>query len=213
MARSSHPDELQEIINRGPAAVGLTIADAPAAGVASAPETIEEIPDAQFRVERQEPAPAQLQEGVLLADSRDAAVATLRRQQIQVTSIRSRAARSRSCRASRCGVAAQAARDLHPPVLGHARRRPAAGAVPRDPRRARRSNRHFQAIIQQVRIDVESGASLADAMRKHPKAFDDLYVNMIAAGEAGGILDIILQRLSTYIEKVGQAEQRRSSRR
>ena len=61
-----------------------------------------------------------------------------------------------------------------------------------------------------MRIDVESGASLADAMRKHPKAFDDLYVNMIAAGEAGGILDIILQRLSTYIEKVGQAAAARS---
>ena len=53
-----------------------------------------------------------------------------------------------------------------------------------------------------MRSDVESGASLADAMRKHPKAFDNLYVNMIAAGEAGGILDIILQRLATYIEKV-----------
>jgi type IV pilus assembly protein PilC len=62
-------------------------------------------------------------------------------------------------------------------------------------------NRHFKEIIRQVRIDVESGASLADAMRKHPVAFDDLYVSMIAAGEAGGILDIILQRLSTYIEK------------
>ena len=62
-------------------------------------------------------------------------------------------------------------------------------------------NRHFSEIIRQVRIDVESGASLADAMRKHPVAFDDLYVSMIAAGEAGGILDIILQRLSSYIEK------------
>jgi len=62
-------------------------------------------------------------------------------------------------------------------------------------------NKTFAKILQQTRMDVEGGASLADAMRKHPKAFDALYVNMIAAGEAGGILDIILQRLSTYIEK------------
>ncbi|HEY9420204.1 MAG TPA: type II secretion system F family protein, partial [Thermoanaerobaculia bacterium] len=62
-------------------------------------------------------------------------------------------------------------------------------------------NKVFQAIIQQVRSDVESGSSLADAMRKHPKAFDNLFTNMVAAGEAGGILDIILQRLSVYIEK------------
>jgi len=59
----------------------------------------------------------------------------------------------------------------------------------------------FAKILQQTRMDVEGGASLADAMRKHPKAFDDLFVNMIAAGEAGGILDTILKRLATYIEK------------
>jgi type IV pilus assembly protein PilC len=63
-------------------------------------------------------------------------------------------------------------------------------------------NRVFQSVLNAIRSDVESGATLADAMRKHPKVFDDLYVNMVAAGEAGGILDTILQRLSLYIEKI-----------
>ncbi len=62
----------------------------------------------------------------------------------------------------------------------------------------------FQRIIMQVREDVESGSSLASAMKKHPQAFNELYVNMVAAGEAGGILDTILQRLSTYIEKAAR---------
>jgi type IV pilus assembly protein PilC len=62
-------------------------------------------------------------------------------------------------------------------------------------------NKNFSAVILQTRADVEGGASLADAMKKHPKAFDALYTNMIAAGEAGGILDTILKRLATYIEK------------
>ena len=62
-------------------------------------------------------------------------------------------------------------------------------------------NKTFAKILQQTRMDVEGGASLADAMRKHPKGFDELYTNMIAAGEAGGILDTILKRLATYIEK------------
>jgi len=66
---------------------------------------------------------------------------------------------------------------------------------------SQQENKTFAKILQQTRMDVEGGASLADAMRKHPKAFDDLYVNMIAAGEAGGILDTILKRLATYIEK------------
>jgi type IV pilus assembly protein PilC len=65
-------------------------------------------------------------------------------------------------------------------------------------------NKAFQRIVLQVREDVESGSSLANAMKKHPQAFSELYVNMVAAGEAGGILDTILQRLATYIEKAAR---------
>ncbi|MBS1819027.1 MAG: type II secretion system F family protein [Acidobacteria bacterium] len=62
-------------------------------------------------------------------------------------------------------------------------------------------DKNFSATILQTRTDVEGGASLADAMRRHPKTFDPLFTNMVAAGEAGGILDTILKRLATYIEK------------
>ena len=55
--------------------------------------------------------------------------------------------------------------------------------------------------VGEVRADVEGGSTYADALRKHPKVFDDLYVNMVAAGEAGGILDTILNRLAKHIEK------------
>jgi type IV pilus assembly protein PilC len=62
-------------------------------------------------------------------------------------------------------------------------------------------DKNFAAVILQTRIAVEGGAGLADAMRKFPKTFDPLFTNMVAAGEAGGILDTILKRLATYIEK------------
>jgi type IV pilus assembly protein PilC len=62
-------------------------------------------------------------------------------------------------------------------------------------------HKYFAQVILATRTDVEGGQSLADAMKKHPKVFDTLYVNMIAAGEAGGILDTILKRLAVYIEK------------
>jgi type IV pilus assembly protein PilC len=63
-------------------------------------------------------------------------------------------------------------------------------------------NKTFQKIIFQVRADVEAGMTLADSMAKHPRVFEPLYTNMVAAGETGGILDVILQRLSTYLEKM-----------
>ena len=63
-------------------------------------------------------------------------------------------------------------------------------------------NKFFQHTLSQTRQDVEEGATLAAAMARHPKVFDQLFVNMIEAGETGGILDLILQRLSTFIEKL-----------
>lgn len=66
---------------------------------------------------------------------------------------------------------------------------------------SQQENQVFKKVLLAVRQDVEGGASLADAMKKHPKVFDDLFTNMIAAGEAGGILDTILKRLAVYIEK------------
>jgi type IV pilus assembly protein PilC len=62
-------------------------------------------------------------------------------------------------------------------------------------------NKALQAVVRDVVFDVESGNTVADAMRKHPKAFSDLYTNMVAAGEAGGILDTILNRLAVFMEK------------
>jgi type IV pilus assembly protein PilC len=62
-------------------------------------------------------------------------------------------------------------------------------------------NKAFAKILFGVKASVESGASFSEALRKHPKVFDQLYVNLVAAGEVGGILDTILLRLTTYIEK------------
>ena len=142
----------------------------------------------------------QTQEGVLLADSRNAAVATLRRQQIMVTSIREKGRelpllprlplrinmKRISIFTRQFSVMLEAGLPLVQclEILGN-----------------QEENRNFKAILEAVRTDVESGASLTDAMSKHPKAFDHLFTSMIAAGEAGGILDIILRRLSTYLEK------------
>ncbi len=62
-------------------------------------------------------------------------------------------------------------------------------------------NKFLASSVKEVQADVESGATLADALRNHPKVFSDLYVNMVAAGEAGGILDTVLLRLSVFMEK------------
>ncbi len=66
---------------------------------------------------------------------------------------------------------------------------------------SQQENKGFKAVLTQVKGDVESGSTFADALKKHPMVFDNLYVNLVAAGEVGGILDTILNRLAAYIEK------------
>ena len=65
---------------------------------------------------------------------------------------------------------------------------------------AQAENPAFKTVVTALRTDIESGLSIADAMRKHPQAFTELYVSMVRAGEVGGILDTILERLSSYLE-------------
>src|SRR4029079_10673982 len=62
-------------------------------------------------------------------------------------------------------------------------------------------NKAFNAILKDVKNTVEGGATFSDALKRHPKVFDELFVNLVAAGEMGGILDTILNRLGIYIEK------------
>ena len=140
------------------------------------------------------------QEGALLADSRDAAVAALRRQNIQVSSVREKGREvrllpriPRRVGAKRLAIFTRQFSVMLDAGLPLVQCLEILGE--------QEEHKTFALTIQQVRSDVETGSSLADAMRKHPITFNNLYTSMIAAGETGGILDIILQRLSTYIEK------------
>jgi len=141
-----------------------------------------------------------VQEGVLVAENKEAAIAALRKQQIIVTAV------------------TEKGKEFALPKIGGGISKKEIAIFTRqfsvmidaglplvqclEILGSQQDNRTFQKILFQVRQDVESGATLADSMRKHPKAFDGLFCNMVAAGEAGGILDTILQRLSTYIEKI-----------
>ncbi len=140
--------------------------------------------------------------GERLADSRDVLRQLLRREQVTLTSIKEKG------------------REIAVPKLGR-RKKVAAKDLSIFTRQfsvmidaglplvqcldilaQQQENKTFQVVLTQTRQDVEEGSTLAAAMARHPKTFDSLFVNMIEAGEAGGILDLILQRLSTYIEKI-----------
>jgi type IV pilus assembly protein PilC len=137
--------------------------------------------------------------GVLVADSKDAAVAQLRRQQIVVTAVKEKGKE----------IAVPKWGGRVPPQLIAIFTRQFSVMIDAglplvqclEILGSQQEQKAFRRALIQVRQDVESGSSLADGMRKHPKIFNDLYTNMVAAGEAGGILDTILQRLAAYIEK------------
>jgi type IV pilus assembly protein PilC len=141
--------------------------------------------------------------GERMADSRDLLRQLLRREQVMLTSVKEKG------------------REVAVPKLGGGRKKVKAKELAIFTRQfsvmidaglplvqcleilaQQQDNKHFQMVLTQTRQDVEEGSTLAAAMARHIKVFDQLFVNMIEAGEAGGILDLILQRLSTYIEKI-----------
>jgi type IV pilus assembly protein PilC len=141
----------------------------------------------------------QVQTGVLTADSKEAVVAVLRRQRIEPSVVKEK---GKEIAVPRFGG------KVPPQLIAIFTRQfsvmidaglPLVQCL--EILGGQQDNKNFKRALVQIRQDVESGSSLADSMRKHPKIFNDLYTNMVAAGEAGGILDTILQRLAQYIEK------------
>ena len=144
--------------------------------------------------------------GERAADTMDAAVAALRREQINVTRITpAKAAKEETAKKDKAGKTGKKVSAKNLAVFTRQFSVMIDAGLPLvqclDILGSQEEDKNFAAVILATRTDVESGASLADAMRRHPKTFDPLFTNMIAAGEAGGILDTILKRLATYIEK------------
>jgi len=142
--------------------------------------------------------------GERVADSMNAATLALRREQIMVTRIEAAKAKAEPKKA-KAGVTGKKVKAKKLAVFTRQFSVMNDAGLPLvqclDILGAQEDDQNFAAVILQTRSDVESGASLADAMKRHPKTFDPLFTNMIAAGEAGGILDMILKRLASYIEK------------
>jgi type IV pilus assembly protein PilC len=141
--------------------------------------------------------------GERTADSIEAATAALRREQVLVTKITPLKAKSESKPAGGVKGRRVAAKNLA--VFTRQFSVMIDAGLPLvqclDILGNQEEDKAFSRTILAVRGDVEAGSSLADAMKRYPKSFDALYTNMIAAGEAGGILDTILKRLAVYIEK------------
>ncbi|MBY0494045.1 MAG: type II secretion system F family protein [Cyanobacteria bacterium] len=142
--------------------------------------------------------------GERIGDTMDAVVAALRREQIQVTRIQPAQAKAGAVAAARKLKAKKVpAKNLA--VFTRQFSVMIDAGLPLvqclDILGNQEEHKYFAQVILATRSDVEGGMSLADAMKRHPKVFDGLFCNMIAAGEAGGILDTILKRLATYIEK------------
>src|SRR5687768_3251628 len=143
--------------------------------------------------------------GERIADTMDAAVSALRREQILVTQISPTKEKAVKAAAAPKKKRAKAVKAKNLAVFTRQFAVMIDAGLPLvqylEILGNQEEDKDFARVILATRGDVESGASLADAMKKHPKTFDPLFTNMIAAGEAGGILDTILKRLATYIEK------------
>ena len=143
--------------------------------------------------------------GERIADTADAAVAALRREQVLVTRIAPTKEKAAAAAAPKKGKIGKKVNPKNLAVFVRQFSVMIDAGLPLvqclEILGNQEEDKNFAETILATRSDVESGVSLADAMKKHPKAFDPLFTNMIAAGEAGGILDTILTRLATYIEK------------
>src|SRR5438876_8481479 len=146
--------------------------------------------------------------GERIADTMDAAVAALRREQVQVTKIepaKEKAGAKAEVKKAGGGKTNKTVAAKNLAVFTRQFSVMIDAGLPLvqclDILGNQEEDKNFAEVILQTRSAVEGGAALADAMRRFPNSFDSLYTNMIAAGEAGGILDTILKRLATYIEK------------
>jgi type IV pilus assembly protein PilC len=143
-----------------------------------------------------------IRKGELTAKNRDEVVNVLRKQKILPTSIREKGAGERALSMPKFGSGVN---DKDLVVFTRQFSTMIDAGLPLvqclEILAAQTENRSLATAIAQLRADVEAGSTYADALKKHPKIFDDLYRSMVAAGEAGGILDTILNRLSKHIEK------------